>query len=40
MLIKTNGTTRWTEKKTKREMSKHVEMYIHFNETCFKRHTK
>ena len=40
MLIKTYGTTRWTDKKTGKEMSKHGPMYIHFNETCLKRHTK
>ena len=40
MLIKTYGTTRWTDKKTGNEMSKYGPMYIHFNETCLKRHTK
>ena len=40
MLIKTYGTTRWTDKKTGKEMSKYGPMYIHFNETCLKRHTK
>ena len=40
MLIKTYGTTRWTNKKTGKEMSKYGAMYIHFNETCLKRHTK
>ena len=40
MFIKTYGTTRWTDKKTGKEMGKHGPMYIHFNETCLKRHTK
>ena len=35
MLIK-----RWTDKKTGKEMSKYGPMYIHFNETCLKRHIK
>ena len=40
MLIKTYGTTRWTDKKTRKEMSTYGPMYIHFNKTCLKRHTK
>ena len=40
MLIKTSGTTRWTDKKTGKEMSKYGPMYTHFNETCLKGHTK
>ena len=40
MLSKTYGTTRWTDKKTGKEMSKHGPMYIHFNETYLKRHIK
>ena len=40
MFIKTYGTTRWTDKKTGKEMSKYGPMYIHFNKTCLKRHTK
>ena len=40
MLIKNYRTTRWTEKKTAKEISKHEPMCIHFNETCLKRHTK
>ena len=40
MLIKTYGTTRWTDKKTGKEMSKYGPMCIHFNETCLKRHIK
>ena len=40
MLIKTYGTTRWTDKSTGDEMSKYGPMYIHLNETCLKRHTK
>ena len=31
------GTTRWTDKKTRKEMSKHGPMYTHFNEYCFKK---
>ena len=34
MLIKNYRTTRWTKKKTKKEISKHEPMCIHFNETC------
>ena len=40
MLIKTYGTTRWTDKNMGDEMSKYGPMYIHLNETCLKRHTK
>ena len=40
MLIKTYGTTRWTDKKTGNEISKYGPMYIHFNKTYQKRHTK
>ena len=40
LLIKTYGTTRGTNKKTGKEMSKYGPMYIHFNEACLKRHTK
>ena len=40
MLIKTYGTTRWTDKKMGKEMDKYRPMYINFNETCLKRHTK
>ena len=40
MFIKTYRTTRRTDKKVVKEMSKHGPMYIHFNETCLKRHTK
>ena len=40
MLINTYGTTRWTDKKAGKEMSKHGPMYIHFNETLSKRYTK
>ena len=39
-LIKTYGTTRCSDKKTGKEWSKNGPMYIHFNETCWKRHTK
>ena len=35
MLIKTYGTTRWTDKKTGKEMSKYGA-----NKTCLKRHIK
>lgn len=31
MLIKTYGNTKWTDKKTVNEMSKHGPMYMHFN---------
>ena len=37
MLIKSYGTSRWTDKKTGKEMSKHGPMYIHFNEHCLKK---
>ena len=37
MLIKSFGTTRWTDKKTGKEMSKHGPMYIHFNEHYLKK---
>ena len=37
MLIKSYGTTRWTDKKTGKEMSKHGPMYINFNEHCLKK---
>ena len=40
MLIKTYGTTRWIDKKTENKMTKYGPMYIHFNETYLKRHTK
>ena len=40
MLIKTYLTTRWTDKKTGKEMSRHGPIYKHFNEICLKRHTK
>ena len=40
MLIKTHGTTRWAGKKTGNEMSTYGPMYLHFDETCLKRHTK
>ena len=31
MLIKTYRNTKWTDKKTVNEMSKHGPMYMHFN---------
>lgn len=37
MLIKSYGTTRWTDKKSGKEMTKYGPMYIHFNEKCMKR---
>ena len=37
MLIKSYGTTRCTDKKTGKEMSKHGPMYIHFNKHCLKK---
>ena len=37
MKIKSYRTTRWTDKKTGKEMSKHASMYIHFNEHCLKK---
>ena len=40
VLIKAYGTTKWMDKKLGKEMSKYGPMYIHFNETCLKRHTK
>ena len=36
MLIKNYGTTRWTDKKTGKEMSRYRTKYTHFNETCLK----
>ena len=36
LLIKSYGTTTWTDKKSGKEMSKHGPMYIHFNEICLK----
>ena len=39
-LIKTYGTTKWTDKKTGKEISKYGPMFINFNKTCLKRHTK
>ena len=36
MLIKNYGTTRWTDKKTGKEMSRYRPTYTHFNETCLK----
>ena len=40
MLIKTCGTTRWTDKKMGKEIDKYRPMYINFSETRLKRHTK
>ena len=37
MLRKSYGTTRWIDKKTGKEMSKHGPMYIHFNEHYLKK---
>lgn len=37
MLIKSYGTTRWTDKKSGKEMTKYGPMYIHFSEKCMKR---
>ena len=38
MLIRTYGTTRWTNKTTGEEDSKHGPMYIHFQEECLRRY--
>ena len=37
MLIRTYGTTRWTNKRTGQEESRHGPMYIHFRDDCLKR---
>ena len=34
MLVKSCGTSHWTDRKTGQEMSKFGPMYIHFNEKC------
>ena len=36
MQIKSYGTTRWTDRKTGKEMGKHGPMYIHFNKHFLK----
>ena len=38
MLIRTYGTTRWTNKTRGEEDSKHGPMYIHFQEECLRRY--
>ena len=40
MIIKTYGTTRWTDKNTGKEISKYGPKYIYFKKICLKRHTK
>ena len=38
MLVRTYGTTKWTNKQTGKEETRHGPMYIHFQSECLKNH--